>query len=99
MKLLALAMATALLVSSAGCTHIALYDPATGHKIASGNIPAWPWQDSSQAIQRLAMRSRTNDLTISLSGVTSQETTSTNAVNLIENVVGAAVGAAVRAAK
>lgn len=82
-----------------GCAVITISDPSTGHTVARAIVPAWPWQDSNQAVNKLGLRSRTNDFTLGVNGFQTQEVTSTNATQFLENVVGAAVGAAVRAAK
>jgi hypothetical protein len=61
-------------------------------------VPAWPWQDSSKSIERLTVSSRTNSFQSSLSGLDESQTTSSNAVSLIESVTKGVAAGAVRGA-
>ncbi len=61
--------------------------------------PAWPWQDSMRAIERVNLSNRTNNFTAAMRGMSDSETISTNAVDLVERVVGAAVKAAIAGVK
>lgn len=59
------------------------------------SAPAWPWQDTASTLSRLNVSAGTNRFTGSLKDVSQETSTSTNAVNLIQAVVEAAVKAAV----
>lgn len=82
-----------------GCTYTTLSDPATGRAVARVVAPWAPWQDTSQALSKLTVTSRTNAFTASLNGYGAQETTSSNAVSLIQAVVQGAVQGAVAASQ
>ena len=79
-----------------GCSFVSAYDKERGTGFRAV-MPAWPWQDSARVVDRINVSSKTNSFTASIHGLNDTETTSTNAVNLLESAVGAAVGAAVRA--
>lgn len=87
------------LVTLSGCAVISIHDPSTNKVAFRVWAPAWPWQDSTDAIKKLNISSRTNHFTASLANLDATQTTSSNAVALIESAVGAAVTAAVKAAK
>ena len=82
-----------------GCAMVNVASIKPNEKItARVVIPAWPWQDSRQVVDRLSLSVSTNRLTYGLRAEQA-ETTSTNFANILEGVVGAAVKAAVTAAK
>lgn len=82
-----------------GCTYTTLSDPATGRAVARVVAPWAPWQDTSQALSKLTVTSRTNAFTASLNGYGAQETTSSNAVQLIQAIAAGAVQGAVAASQ
>jgi len=84
--------------SLTGCSFVRVSDPQTGHIVINAAVPAWPWQDSTRTIQGLTATSKTNNFAAKVSGLEESQTTSTNAVALIQAVVSAAVGAAIKAA-
>lgn len=61
-------------------------------------VPAWPWQNSQQIVERFSLSAKTNAFTLSLKS-SQTETSDTNFWPGVNGVVGAAVGAAVKAAK
>jgi len=62
--------------------------------------PAYPWQDPSAALQRALVTQRTNGTSsISLAGLSEEAKTTTNGIELVRMVVGAAVEAAVKGVK
>lgn len=77
-----------------GCTIVNVSDPASGRRVVHAVVPAWPWQDSAQSVQKLTVAGTTNKTTVSLSGLSQTETTSTNFTSILESVVSAAVRAA-----
>lgn len=89
-----------LLLTVCGCSvvHVTSSSPNGTSTTATAYVPAYPWQDSNQIISRLTASASTNRANISLRDTTQSEVTNTNATQLIENVVAAAVGAAVKAA-
>ena len=60
---------------------------------------AWPWVDTTKALEKANLTSQTNKSTINLSGFAESERGNTNTLQTLEAVVGAAIGAAVKAAK
>lgn len=62
------------------------------------SVPAWPWQNSMRLLDKMNLSARGTNFTASLRGLTETETTDTNTVRMIESIVGAAVGSAIRAA-
>jgi hypothetical protein len=84
----------------AGCSVLRIKNvqPNGAETTVTAYVPAWPWQDSGKNIERLTVSARTNSFNSSLKGLEDTETTSTNAANLLERTVSAAVGAAVKAA-
>lgn len=89
----------ALCLSVAGCAFIRVNDPQTGRNVVNSFVPSWPWQDSARTISGLNITSRTNNFTTRVAAIDESQTTTTNATQLMESVVSAAVGAAVKAAK
>lgn len=80
-----------------GCAWIKIYD----HQRQAGFtafMPAWPWQDSTAFVDHMGLVSRTNGFAANIRGMNQEEQTSTNAVDLLQKVTGAAVSAAVHAA-
>ena len=61
-------------------------------------VPAWPWQNSQQIVDRFQLTARTNTFSLGLKS-SQTETGDTNFWTGFNGVVGAAVGAAVKAAK
>jgi hypothetical protein len=96
--LLLVGVAVASLFLLGGCTSVKVYDDQrqAGFRAV---MPAYPWQDSTAVLERLNISARSNTFTVSVRGFSESENTSTNAVNLVTGVVGAAVGAAIQAAK
>ncbi|MFO1487955.1 MAG: hypothetical protein U1F65_05720 [Verrucomicrobiota bacterium] len=82
-----------------GCTAVKIYDPTTGQPAVSAVSPAWPWQDSFRSLKGLTVTAKTNNFAARVSGLDESQVTSTNAVDLVSKVTGAAVSAAVQAAK
>lgn len=82
-----------------GCAFVRISDPQTGKQIVNAAVPAWPWQDSARTIAGIKVTSKTNYTLATLTGLDETQTTSTNATALISDVVGAAVGAAIKSAK
>lgn len=82
----------------AGCSFVKIQDQ-TRQVAFSAVMPAWPWQDSGRVLERMNLSSKTNAFTASIRGLQDNETTSTNAVDLVSQVVSSAVGAAVSAAR
>ncbi len=87
----------AALVLGCGCNSLNLTTP-DGSKV-TGHIVAWPWQDSSAALQKVFVTHKTNASSISVAGLTQEQVTSTNAVQLIQAITEAAVAGAVKGAK
>jgi hypothetical protein len=94
--LLALAFTVAVALVSGGCSRVTIQSESA--KFAA-IMPAWPWQDSTRAIEKMNLSAKGTNFTASLSGLNDTETTSTNATRMLTDVVGAVVGAAVKAAK
>ena len=82
-----------------GCAFVKINDPQTGKPIVNAAVPAWPWQDSARTIAGISVTSRTNYTRATMTGLDDSQTTTSNAVNLVQSVVGAAVGAAINSAK
>lgn len=60
---------------------------------------AWPWTDTTKALEKASLTSATNKSSINLAGFAETERGNTNTLQALEGVIGAAVGAAVKAAK
>lgn len=86
------AIAVALVLAS--CSSVTIEDQTRQVRF-SAVMPAWPWQDSLRAVERVNLSARTNTTTFSIRGLTEQETGATNLPTLLEAVVTAAVRAAV----
>ncbi len=65
----------------------------------SAVMPAWPWQDSTRALERLNISSKTNSFTASVRGLNDSENTSTNTADLFKKGIEGAVQGAVSALK
>lgn len=89
-------IALCLLMVAGGCT-VSRFRTENA-SVASYTV-AWPWMDTTKALEKAKLDYATNKQGIALSGYTESEATSTNAAALLERTIGAAVGAAVKAAK
>lgn len=86
----------ALVLFASGCSYVRICDDQ-GRTLARASMPAWPWQDSTRAIERLNITKRGTNFTVSLKGLEDAEKASTNMV-FFEGL-GTAIGTAVKAAK
>ena len=90
-------LATALaLTALTGCTVTRM---KTDNASITSYTVAWPWTDTTKAMEKANLTSATNKSTINLTGYNETERGNTNTLQLLESAVGAAVGAAVKAAK
>ena len=96
-RTVALAFACLLPMLPLGCAMVSIRN-LDGDKrtTATAYVPAWPWQDSQQIVDRLTVSARTNGAFSASLRASESEVTNTN---LVSTVVNAAVGAAVRASK
>ena len=80
-----------------GCAAISIHN-VEGEKrtITRVYVPAWPWQDSQQIVDRMTIASKTNGIFNLSLRASENEQTNTNLVGI---VVGAAVSSAVKAVK
>lgn len=78
-----------------GCTYVRVYDNQRQAGFSS-MMPAWPWQDSTRILDKMNVSAKTNSFTASVRGLADTETTSTNAVAGVAEIVSAAVRAAVK---
>lgn len=85
----------------AGCSSVHIESVAANgtRTIATATVPAWPWQDSAQVVQRLNASAATNRSTISMRDVTQSEITNTNTLNFFKEAIAAVVEAAIKSAK
>jgi hypothetical protein len=98
MKACHLAAAALLALPLIGCSTVRIED-ARGVRFVA-RVPAWPWQDSLRALERLNISTRTNGTTtIAIRGLNETEATGSNAVELVSRTAGAVVRAAIEAAK
>lgn len=75
----------ALLIAASGCSVIRIHDNARQIS-ATAYVPAWPWQDSNQAVNKLVVKAtNTNGVAIDMSGSQSGTTTSNN-VDLVSKL-------------
>lgn len=83
-----------------GCTvtRVNSGNGATKSSVTSYTV-AWPWLDTTKALDKAKLGAKTNSSEIALSGYTESESMSTNAVSFMERGISAAVGAAVKAIK
>lgn len=81
-----------------GCAYVSVRDNERKASV-SCVTPAWPWQDSTRVLDRLSVSARSNTFTTTIRGLDESQTTSTNAVDLVGRVTGAAVSAAIGAAR
>lgn len=81
-----------------GCSTVRIEDQQRGISFVA-RVPAWPWQDSLRALERLNISARTNGTTIAVRGLNETESTGSNAVELVSRTAGAVVRAAIEAAK
>lgn len=96
---------SALALVAGGCTVTRSTSTApngTKSSVVSYTV-AYPWLDTSKALNKAVVSSGTNKTSVNLSGLTEREEANTNTLHTLESVVtgvvGAAVGAAVSAAK
>lgn len=83
-----------------GCTVTRVHsgDGATRSSVTSYTV-AWPWLDTTKALEKAKLGAKTNSSEIALSGYSESESMSTNAAAFMERGISAAVGAAVKAVK
>jgi hypothetical protein len=81
-----------------GCSTVRIDDPQSRVTFVA-RVPAWPWQDSFRALERLNISARTNSITINLRGLNETQAIGSNAVELVERTAGAVVRAAITSAK
>ncbi len=81
-----------------GCSTLRIDDPQTRVSFVA-RVPAWPWQDSLRALERLNISARSNSITISLRGLNESQAIGSNTVELVERTAGAIVRAAITSAK
>ena len=92
---LCLLLAGVALLLFTGCAYVRVYDEQR-HAGFSSMMPSWPWQDSTRVLDRMNVSSKTNSFTASVRGLNDSETTSTNTVSAVAEIVSAAVRAAVK---
>lgn len=85
----------------AGCSSVRVESVAANgtRTVASALVPAYPWQDAAQVIQRLNASATTNRSTLSLRDVNQSEITNTNTLNFFKEAIAAVVEAAIKSAK
>lgn len=85
----------------AGCSSVRVEStgPNGTHTVAKALVPAWPWQDSAQVVQRLNASAATNRSTISLRDVNQSEIANTNTLNFFKEAIAAVVETAIKSAK
>jgi hypothetical protein len=84
-----------LCLAGAGCMSTVTIEDAQRGVTFRASVPAWPWQDSMRAIDRLTLSTKGTNFNASLRGLSESETTSTNITDLFERGISAAVRAAV----
>lgn len=106
MKKIKFLLSIAAIITLSGCAVVSIHEPTSGKIAFRSWSPAWPWQDSTKVLQKAMVTQRDNSNTNkypnfmgSLAGFNESETTSTNAVALIEGVVSSAVSAAIKSVK
>lgn len=87
----------ALVLLCSGCAYVRVYDH-NSHSGFSSMMPAYPWQDSTQIINRMNLSVKTNGaFTASIRDLNAAEVTSSNSVHLIEAASRGAIEGAIKA--
>ena len=94
-------VAAIMAVTATGCTVTRIHseDGSGGKTSVTSYTPGWPWMDTQKALDKATLSTSTNSTSLNLAGYTEAETGNTNAMDTVQAVVGAAIGAAVKAGK
>jgi hypothetical protein len=75
-----------------GCASVVLESP-NGARITA-RVPAWPWQDSAQAVKRAGLAIHGTNTSLSLTGLVESELSNTNTLATIRGIAADAISAA-----
>lgn len=69
-----------------GCTVHNIYDPATGHKVASTYSPWAPWFNNEATLANLTLTSETNQFRLGVKGVATRQNADTNVLSAVKSL-------------